>query len=235
MATHFFFNTSCYLLPTGFCPVLLHQDLGHSNSATGAGPLISNPLAPFLHRHRVEDPKNSEVYGLWGSRVLDHHPQQKRGEEKRGEEWGGEGESRGERGKGKEGNDFSPEQYWKFSIQVHFKGERHYSKGWMFSHCCLPAETKKAGHGWLHRLLLHSFSFCFDKISAKAAILKPCTQPLSSCSRHTQEAEKLHTWWVVRPGGRVHEEMGRSMTALRGILARDSHLRPRHSQGDLHG
>lgn len=112
----------------------------------------------------------------------------------------------------------------------HFKGERHYSKGWVLSHHCLPAETKEAGHGCLHRLL-HSFSFCFDKTSAKAATLKPCAQPLSSCSRHMQEAEKLHTWWVVRPGGRVREEMGRSVNALRRVLARDSHLRPRHNQG----
>jgi hypothetical protein len=117
---------------------------------------------------------------------------------------------------------------------VYFRGGgRHCSKGWVFSHHCLPAETKEAGRGWLHRLLLHSFSFCFDKTAAKAAILKPCVQPLSSCSQHTKEAVNVHTWWAVSPRGRVGVEPGSQANAPRWLLAWDCHLRPQPSQGGL--
>lgn len=128
MATHFFSNPSCHLLPTVLPCALccLHQDLGHFNSATGEGPLISNSLVPFQHRNRVGNTKNSETSGLWGNRALDHHPQQRKGEggEGSGEDGRGGrgGEKRGGQGRTGEGEEKvkkamtgNPEQFWEFS------------------------------------------------------------------------------------------------------------------------
>lgn len=123
---------------------------------------------------------------MWGSRILDHHPQWRKkekrgGEERSRKERGGEGRKLGEGGeRGEEKSERRGTRVRRTITRTqNSSGSSTCFKGGRLG-VFPPAaflQKQEAGPGWLHRLL-HSFSFCFDKTSAKAAILKPCVQPL---------------------------------------------------------